>query len=120
LAGSWIGFRNDFWREKIAERITLCLVALLMLSLLFVSLPALLVFVWNIPYPVSLEAILPAEEALLAYLLAVWALKSICIFVAVCSGAFTHYLVSGVCHSDVLWRIVFVVGLVCAVQKCSD
>jgi hypothetical protein len=70
-------------------------------------------------YPVSLEAVLPTEEALLAYLLATWTLKSICIFVAVCSGAFAHRFLRCVRHCDLLPRVVFLVCSVCAANKVA-
>lgn len=65
-AGGWIGVRNDFGGNETGEKRTLRLVRLLVLRLRGVSKKALAPVVDLTMYPVALETVLRAEEALLA------------------------------------------------------
>ena len=59
VAGFWIGFRHDFGREDLAERVTVCLlVHLFVFTLLSSQLQALQVLVHCCTYPAPLKAIL--------------------------------------------------------------
>ena len=86
-AGGWIGVRNDFGGNETGEKRTLRLVRLLVLRLCGVSKKALAPVVDLTMYPVALEAVLRAEEAFLAQLLAVGALQLACVVGAVLARA---------------------------------
>lgn len=97
VPGRWIRFRNYFGREDIGKNTVLRLVLFLVLGLgLCQSLAAGQKRTAR-SYPIALEAVLRAEVALLAHLLAVRTLQRARIVSAVCAAALARGVGGHVC-----------------------
>lgn len=111
VTSRWVRVRNYFWSEDALEYTILRLVRLLMLRLARSLDTFALAANFLTMYPVALEAVLRAEVALLAQLLAVWALQRARLVLAVRACALPCSVSHGGAGGDrELWVEARVVG----------